>query len=105
MWWSIVTLTTVGYGDVFPITSLGKIFGSVIIILGIGTVALPAGILASAFTEHTKRNQKKYEEKLKFMLTDNRIDAKERKELKELSERLNLSDDDIEAIENHYKKK
>ena len=39
------------------------------------------------------------------MLTDNRIDAKERKELKELSERLNLSDDDIEAIENHYKKK
>ena len=105
MWWSIVTLTTVGYGDVFPITSLGKIFGSVIIILGIGTVALPAGILASGFTEHTKRNQKKYEEKLKFMLTDNRIDAKERKELKELSERLNLSDDDIEAIENHYKKK
>ena len=105
MWWSIVTLTTVGYGDVFPITSLGKIFGSVIIILGIGTVALPAGILASAFTEHTKRNQKKYEEKLKFMLTDNRIDARERKELKELSERLNLSDDDIEAIENHYKKK
>ena len=105
MWWSIVTLTTVGYGDVFPITSLGKIFGSIIIILGIGTVALPAGILASAFTEHTKRNQKKYEEKLKFMLTDNIIDDKERKELNKLSERLSLSDDDIEAIEEHYKKK
>ena len=38
MWWSIVTLTTVGYGDAFPVTSAGKIFGSVIIILGIGTV-------------------------------------------------------------------
>ena len=58
MWWSIVTLTTVGYGDVYPVTSMGKFFGSIIIILGIGTVALPSGILASAFTEHTKRNQK-----------------------------------------------
>ena len=105
MWWSIVTLTTVGYGDVFPITSLGKIFGSIIIILGIGTVALPAGILASAFTEHTKRSQKRYEEKLKFMLTDDIIDDKERKELNKLSERLNLSDEDIEAIEEHYKNK
>ncbi|MBS92051.1 MAG: potassium channel protein [Rickettsiales bacterium] len=105
MWWSIVTLTTVGYGDVFPITSLGKFFGSIIIILGIGTVALPAGILASAFTEHTKRNQKRYEEKLKFMLSDNIIDDKERRELNKLSERLNLSDEDIVAIEEHYKNK
>ena len=48
MWWSIVTLTTVGYGDVYPVTTLGKVFGSIIIILGIGTVALPSGILASA---------------------------------------------------------
>ena len=61
MWWSIVTLTTVGYGDVYPVTTMGKFFGSIIIILGIGTVALPSGILASAFTEYTRRNQKKYE--------------------------------------------
>ena len=105
MWWSIVTLTTVGYGDVYPVTTMGKFFGSIIIILGIGTVALPSGILASAFTEYTRRNQKKYEDKLKFMLSDNIIDAEERKELNELSEKLNLSDDDIEAIEEHYKKK
>ena len=105
MWWSIVTLTTVGYGDVYPATSMGKFFGSIIIILGIGTVALPSGILASAFTEHTKRNQKKYENQLKLMLSDNVIDEGERKELKELSERLNLSDEDILAIEEHYKNK
>ena len=59
MWWAIVTLTTVGYGDVYPITPLGQIFGSIIIILGIGTVALPAGILASAFTEHTRQKSTK----------------------------------------------
>ena len=50
MWWGIATLTTVGYGDVYPITPLGKLFGSVIAILGIGMVALPAGILASGFS-------------------------------------------------------
>ena len=105
MWWSIVTLTTVGYGDVYPVTSMGKFFGSIIIILGIGTVALPSGILASAFTEYTRRNQKKYEDKLKFMLSDNIIDDEERKELDNLSEKLNLSDEDIAAIEAHYKNK
>ncbi len=105
MWWSIVTLTTVGYGDVFPVTSAGKVFGSVIIILGIGTVALPSGILASAFTEFSRRNQQKYEDKLKFMLQDNVIDDSEREELRKLSEKLNLSEEDILSIEEHYSQK
>ena len=51
MWWGIVTLTTVGYGDVFPITPLGKFLGALIAILGVGTFALPAGILSSGFVE------------------------------------------------------
>ena len=55
--------------------------------------------------EHTKRNQKKYEDQLKLMLSDNIIDDKEREELVELSQRLNLSDEDILAIEEHYKSK
>jgi len=105
MWWSIVTLTTVGYGDVFPVTSAGKVFGSIIIILGIGTVALPSGILASAFTEFSRRNQQKYEDKLKFMLQDNVIDDSEREELRKLSEKLNLSEEDILSIEEHYSQK
>ena len=103
MWWAIVTLTSVGYGDVTPITSMGKIFGSVIIILGILTVALPSGILAAAFTDFTRKSQKKYEDKLKGMLSDNFIDEDERKELIKLSEKLNLSEDDIISIENESK--
>tara|TARA_B100000989_G_C19529350_1_gene468764 strand:- start:892 stop:1815 length:924 start_codon:yes stop_codon:yes gene_type:complete len=99
MWWAIVTLTTVGYGDVTPITSVGRIFGSIIIILGIGTVALPSGILAAAFSDFTKRNQRKYEDRLKNMLDDDVIDEEERKELKRLSEKLNLSEEDILSIE------
>ena len=99
MWWAIVTLTSVGYGDVTPITSLGKIFGSIIIILGILTVALPSGILAAAFTDFTRKNQKKYEDKLTDMLQDDFIDEEERKELIKLSEKLNLSEEDISSIE------
>lgn len=51
MWWGIVTLTTVGYGDVTPITPAGQVIGSVVAILGIGLFALPASIMASGFIE------------------------------------------------------
>ncbi|MGE0500585.1 MAG: ion transporter [Rhizobiaceae bacterium] len=54
MWWSIATLTTVGYGDVFPVTPLGKIFAGVTAITGIGLIAMPTGILASAFSDALK---------------------------------------------------
>ena len=55
LWWSMATLTTVGYGDVYPITTLGKIIASVMAIVGIGAVALPAGIIASAFMSVSNR--------------------------------------------------
>ncbi len=51
MWWSVVTLTTVGYGDVFPLTPLGKAFAAVTAIAGIGMIAMPTGILAAAFAD------------------------------------------------------
>ncbi|NOZ92423.1 MAG: ion transporter [Dictyoglomi bacterium] len=55
MWWGIVTLSTVGYGDVYPQTALGKIVGSILAILGIGLFGLPAGILASGFIEELRK--------------------------------------------------
>jgi len=51
MWWSIATLTTVGYGDIVPITGLGRVFAAMTAIVGIGFIALPTGILAGAFSE------------------------------------------------------
>ena len=56
LWWSLATLTTVGYGDVYPITAGGKIFTGFILVIGLGIVAVPAGIIASALTE--ARNKK-----------------------------------------------
>ena len=57
MWWSIITVTTVGYGDVAPITPLGRLLAGVIALLGIGIFALPAGILGSGFMEQVARRQ------------------------------------------------
>ena len=51
LWWSIITLTTVGYGDAYPVTIGGKIFTSFIVLIGIGIVAIPTGLLASAIRE------------------------------------------------------
>lgn len=60
MWWGIATLTTVGYGDMYPITGLGKFLGGLIAIIGVGLFALPAGLLASGFSEElSKHNRKK----------------------------------------------
>ncbi len=51
LWWGVVTMTTVGYGDLYPITPMGKIIGAGMTILGIGMFALPAGILGSGLVE------------------------------------------------------
>jgi voltage-gated potassium channel len=58
MWWGIETLTTVGYGDMLPVTPLGRLLGGMISVLGIGLFALPAGILSSGLTEHMQKNDK-----------------------------------------------
>jgi voltage-gated potassium channel len=57
LWWSVATLTTVGYGDIYPITGLGKILSSVIALIGIGFVALPTGIISSAFINKMQNNK------------------------------------------------
>jgi voltage-gated potassium channel len=58
LWWSIVTLTTVGYGDIYPITTWGKVFASFVMVIGIGVVAVPSGLIASALTTVIKDEEK-----------------------------------------------
>ena len=54
LWWAVATLTTVGYGDIYPITILGKILSGIIAVLGIGLVAIPTGIISAGFIEQIK---------------------------------------------------
>ncbi len=71
-WWAIATLTTVGYGDIYPITAMGKILASIIAVLGIGIVALPTGIISSGFmevvTNKFKNKEIKIDEEKKEMI-------------------------------------
>jgi voltage-gated potassium channel len=64
LWWAIATLTTVGYGDIYPITIFGKILGTFIAMLGIGLVAVPTGIISAGFVEQIKtKNENKDNDK------------------------------------------
>jgi len=51
LWWAVVTLTTVGYGDVYPVTPIGKVVASIVMLTGIGLIAIPAGVVSSHMTE------------------------------------------------------
>ena len=54
MWWGVSAMTTVGYGDMVPVTAIGKLIGTIMALLGIGLFAMPAGILASGFEEELR---------------------------------------------------
>jgi voltage-gated potassium channel len=62
IWWATVSLATVGYGDVYPITAGGKIFASIISLIGIGIVAIPTGIISASFVEeiHSQRRKREH---------------------------------------------
>ena len=66
MWWAFVTLTTVGYGDITPITLGGKIFGSVVMVCGVGIAAMPAGIFASSFVQLVREQEHERRRKLRI---------------------------------------
>ena len=61
IWWSVSTVFTVGYGDIYPVTVLGRVMGVIITFLGVGAVAIPTGILSAGFVEHYSRLQRSVE--------------------------------------------
>ncbi|MCG8412797.1 MAG: ion transporter [Pseudomonadales bacterium] len=98
MWWSIVTLTTVGYGDVTPITAGGKAFGALVAIVGVGMVAMPAGILASGFANAFRRRRVSFEQELQIALEDGELSEAECESLKRIQAELGVSEEDAEHL-------
>ncbi len=105
MWWAMATLTTVGYGDVVPATALGKIFGGFITVIGVGMVALPAGILASGFADQVHRRRSVYEERLEQVFEDGHLSPLEQADLNNLRDKLGLTEDDVEKLTHEYLKR
>ena len=77
MWWAVVTLTTVGYGDIYPITIPGRVFGAIITVVGVGMVAMPAGIIASGFSEQLRLRREEYEDVVDEALEDGHLSEEE----------------------------
>jgi len=98
MWWAIAALTTVGYGDVYPISLMGQILGSLVTILGIGMVALPSGILASAFSEQMRRRREALQDTIQDALEDGIITDEELTAIRKVDQNLNMSEEQIEKF-------
>lgn len=103
IWWAVVTLTTVGYGDITPITFGGKLLAMAIMLLGVGTMALPAGILAARFTEELQSRREVINQKVLDALRDGAMDADERVAIEELQQELGLSREVVERIVDHQR--
>lgn len=94
LWWAISTLTTVGYGDIYPITGMGRFISAIIALLGIGLIALPTGIIASGFMERVQKlkeeeaDSKAHVEKLQQLEEMKRLELVSESEYKELREEL-----------------
>lgn len=98
MWWSIVTLTTVGYGDAAPVTVLGKFIGVATALMGVCTVALLTGIVASSFANQMARKRAIFEAELIKALQDGDISAEEEEILEHLRQTFNITKDHANAI-------
>ena len=98
LWWATVTLTTVGYGDVVPVTPMGRALGMLITVAGVGMAALPAGILASGFSRELALRREKYERELLQALKDGELDAKEISELAEARKELGIEEEEADLL-------
>ena len=90
MWWAFATLTTVGYGDVTPITVGGKVFGALITVVGIGMVALPTSILATGYSQQLKVSTSRYKDRAAEALDDGILSEEEIRDLESLRVDLGL---------------
>ena len=98
IYWAVVTLASVGYGDISPITPMGRALTVVLALIGIGIFAIPAGLLASAFTDQLRMDREAFKHKLLMSLEDGKLSTKERAAIAEETERLHLSDDDVRRL-------
>ncbi len=98
MYWAVITLASVGYGDISPITPIGQAFTMFLALLGIGIVALPAGILGSAFSDQLHQQREEMLKAVEDAFADGVLTDEEAKQLEEERIRLHLTEEQFERL-------
>ena len=104
MYWSLITLTTVGYGDVSPVTWIGKVISIITALMGVSVVALLTGILANAFSNQIARRKMIFEDQIREALQDGVVDAVESRSLEALRKEFGLSSQQADALMRHVQR-
>jgi hypothetical protein len=98
IYWAVITLASVGYGDISPVTPVGRAMTIVLALIGIGIFAIPAALLSSAFSDQLVKEREALKSELMNMLKDGSLDEEEILKIREEAKRLHLTIDEINAI-------
>ena len=98
IYWAVITLASVGYGDISPITPMGRLMTIILALLGIGIFAIPAALLSSAFSDQLRIERETLKNELYEMLSDGHLDEEEMEIVKREAKRLHISDEEVERL-------
>jgi len=98
IYWAVITLASVGYGDISPVTPIGRAMTVVMALLGIGIFAIPAGLLASAFSDQLHKERDALKASILKMLGDGELDEEEMALLRSEAKRLHLTVEEMNSI-------
>lgn len=98
IYWAVITLASVGYGDISPVTPMGRMMTIVLALLGIGIFAIPAALLSSAFTDQLRIERETLKNELYEMLADGHLSADEADKINREAKRLHLSEEEVQRL-------
>lgn len=101
MYWALITLTTVGFGDVTPVTNVGKFVAVLTAMMGVSVVALMTGIIANAFNNQMEKRKLIFQDRVRHAMADGVVDAIESRSLDQLRKDFGLSQQQADALLQH----
>ncbi|NBS48221.1 MAG: hypothetical protein EBS99_14600, partial [Betaproteobacteria bacterium] len=98
IYWAVITLASVGYGDISPVTPMGRVMTIILALLGIGIFAIPAALLSSAFSDQLRVDREKMRQDLFEMLSDGVLDEQELDKIRAEAKRLHISEEEVNRL-------
>jgi len=98
IYWAVITLASVGYGDISPVTPIGRFMTIILALMGIGIFAIPAALLSSAFSDQLRIERETLANVLYNMMADGQISHEEQEIIDREAKRLHLSDDEVQRL-------